>query len=100
MYELALPREEVFERAAAIEGHPDNVAASLYGGFVICADGDVTAIEPPAGLEAVAVVPGEPVSTARGARRAAGRGAARRRDVQRRARVDCWRSASRAATWR
>ena len=29
MYELALPREEVFARAAAIEGHPDNVAASL-----------------------------------------------------------------------
>ena len=39
MYELALPREEVIARAAAIEGHPDNVAASLHGGFVICADG-------------------------------------------------------------
>ena len=27
-------------RAAELEGHPDNVAASLYGGFVICgADG-------------------------------------------------------------
>jgi homoserine kinase len=64
MYELALPRSEIFERAARIEGHPDNVAASLYGGFVICADGDVTSIEPPPGLEAVAVVPGDPVSTA------------------------------------
>jgi homoserine kinase len=63
MYELALPREEVFERAAAIEGHPDNVAASLYGGFVVCADGDVTVVEPPSGLEAIAVVPGEPVPT-------------------------------------
>ena len=63
MYELALPREEVMERAAAIEGHPDNVAASLYGGFVVCADGDVAVVEPPAGLEAVAVVPKDPVPT-------------------------------------
>jgi homoserine kinase len=64
MFELALPKEELFERAGAIEGHPDNVAASLYGGFVICADGHVASIEPPSGLEAVAVVPNEPVSTA------------------------------------
>lgn len=63
MYELALPREEVLERAAAIEGHPDNVAASLHGGFVVCADGAVTVVEPPAGLEAVAVVPAERVPT-------------------------------------
>src|ERR671935_1583596 len=49
MYELAVPREEMFERAARIEGHPDNVAASLYGGFVICADGEVTTVEPPSG---------------------------------------------------
>jgi homoserine kinase len=64
MFELALPRSEILERAATVEGHPDNVAASLYGGFVICADGDVASIEPPSGLEAVAVVPTEPVSTA------------------------------------
>jgi homoserine kinase len=63
MYELALPREEVMARAAAIEGHPDNVAASLYGGFVVCADGDVAVVEPPAGLEAIAVVPKDPVPT-------------------------------------
>jgi homoserine kinase len=64
MFELALPREEILTRAARIEGHPDNVAASLYGGFVICADGVATGVEPPAGLEAVAVIPGHPVSTA------------------------------------
>jgi homoserine kinase len=64
MFELALPREEILARAARIEGHPDNVAASLYGGFVICADGVATGVEPPAGLEAVAVIPGHPVSTA------------------------------------
>ena len=69
MYELALPREEVFARAAAIEGHPDNVAASLYGGFVVCAAGNVTVVEPPAGLEAIAVVP----SRGRADRRGPGR---------------------------
>jgi homoserine kinase len=63
MYELALGRDEIFERAAAIEGHPDNVAASVHGGFVICADGHVTGLEPPTGLEAVAVIPAEQVPT-------------------------------------
>jgi homoserine kinase len=64
MYELALAREELFERAARFEGHADNVAASLYGGFVICADGAVASIEPPSGLEGVAVVPHDQVTTA------------------------------------
>jgi homoserine kinase len=63
MYELAIGRDEIVERAARIEGHADNVAASVYGGFVICADGHVTALEPPAGLEAVAVIPPEQVAT-------------------------------------
>jgi homoserine kinase len=49
--------------ATAIEGHPDNVAAALHGGFVICADGLATRFEPPTGLEALAVVPYEPVRT-------------------------------------
>lgn len=64
MYELGLSRQELFARAARIEGHPDNVAASLYGGFVICDGGEVTTIEPPSGLEGVVVIPEEPVSTA------------------------------------
>jgi homoserine kinase len=63
MYELALTREEILERAARIEGHADNVAASIYGGFVICADGQVTKLDPPTGLEAVAVIPREQVPT-------------------------------------
>ena len=63
MYELALPREEVMARATRIEGHADNVAASLHGGFVICADQGVSRIEPPAGLEAIAVIPPEQVPT-------------------------------------
>jgi homoserine kinase len=48
----------------ALEGHPDNVAAALEGGFVICADGRTTRFDAPAGLEAVLVVPHEPVRTA------------------------------------
>jgi homoserine kinase len=49
--------------ATAIEGHPDNVAAALHGGFVICADGEATRFEPPTGLEALAVVPEQAVHT-------------------------------------
>ena len=30
---------DVLALACELEGHPDNVAAALYGGFVICADG-------------------------------------------------------------
>jgi len=45
------------------EGHADNVAAALYGGLVVCADGQATRFEPPTGLEALAVVPVEPVRT-------------------------------------
>jgi homoserine kinase len=49
--------------ATEIEGHPDNVAASLYGGFVVCADGNATRFDPPTGLEALAVVPEQAVRT-------------------------------------
>lgn len=49
--------------ATAIEGHPDNVAAALYGGFVICADGEAARFDPPTGLEALAIVPEQAVST-------------------------------------
>ncbi len=49
--------------ATDLEGHPDNVAAALLGGFVICADGSATRFEAPTGLEALAIVPAEPVRT-------------------------------------
>jgi homoserine kinase len=70
MYELALEREELLVRASELEGHPDNVAAAIYGGFVICGrepDGRPSAarFDPPEGLEAIAVIPGEEVSTER-----------------------------------
>ena len=47
-----------------LEGHPDNVAAALLGGFVLCADGRAERFDVPAGLEAVLVVPHEAVRTA------------------------------------
>jgi homoserine kinase len=60
---------DLLAAASAIEGHPDNVAAALKGGFVVCADGDAVRFEPPTGIEALAVVPHEAVRTsaARGA---------------------------------
>jgi homoserine kinase len=54
---------DVLAHAAELEGHPDNVAAALLGGFVICADAKATRFDIPAGLEAVLVVPHEPVRT-------------------------------------
>jgi homoserine kinase len=54
---------DLFPLAAELEGHPDNVGAALRGGIVVCADGEVTRIEPPTQLEAVVVVPHEPVRT-------------------------------------
>jgi homoserine kinase len=54
---------DLFAQCADLEGHPDNVAASLHGGFVVCADGQATRFEPPTGLEALAVVPSEAVRT-------------------------------------
>jgi homoserine kinase len=49
--------------ASELEGHPDNVGAALRGGFVVCADGDTVRFDPPTGLEALAVVPTQAVST-------------------------------------
>ena len=49
--------------ATELEGHPDNVAAALLGGFVVCTDGTATRLEPPTGLEALAVVPDTAVRT-------------------------------------
>jgi homoserine kinase len=54
---------DLLAHASALEGHPDNAAASLYGGFVVCADGQATRFDPPTGLEALAVVPTEAVHT-------------------------------------
>jgi homoserine kinase len=68
LFELGLSKAEMLVRASEIEGHPDNVAASIYGGFVICGVGEggrpaADRFEPPGGLEGVAVIPSEEVST-------------------------------------
>ena len=55
---------DVARLATELEGHPDNVAAALKGGFVICDGTSFHRFEPPMGLEAVLVVPAEAVSTA------------------------------------
>ena len=54
---------DLLAQCSELEGHPDNVAASLRGGFVVCADGQATRFEPPTGLEALAVVPAQAVRT-------------------------------------
>jgi homoserine kinase len=54
---------DVLALASELEGHPDTVAAALNGGFVVCADGQVTRLDPPSGLEAVVVVPDAVVRT-------------------------------------
>jgi homoserine kinase len=69
LFELGLSKEEFLAHAAEIEGHPDNVAAAIYGGFVICGNGNgapsAARFEPPGGLEGIAVIPGGEVSTER-----------------------------------
>ncbi|MSX01859.1 MAG: homoserine kinase [Actinobacteria bacterium] len=50
---------------AELDGHPDNVAAAINGGFVVTTGGDVTSFAAPDGLEAVLVVPNEAVTTSK-----------------------------------
>jgi homoserine kinase len=61
MYELDAP---ILELATELEGHPDNVAAALLGGFVICAGDEPARFDPPPGLEGVVAIPPDPVATA------------------------------------
>ncbi len=59
--------ERVLRLAALIEGHPDNVAACVYGGFTIAwtdeDGGRGVRLEPDPAIAAVAYVPPEPMST-------------------------------------
>ena len=71
MFELGLGLDELHSRAAEVEGHPDNVAAALYGGFVLCPQAPSgepapapVRLEPPEGVEAVLVIPDDTVPTA------------------------------------
>lgn len=59
--------DEIFQIAVRIEGHPDNVGASLFGGFVVTAlDGEqakVEKISPQAGLNLLLIIPKYTLST-------------------------------------
>jgi homoserine kinase len=56
---------DLLGEAVRLEGHPDNVAAALLGGFVICAGSgeEPVRFDPPAGLEGVLVIPGAEIPT-------------------------------------
>ena len=56
---------DLLAEAASLEGHPDNAAAALLGGFVVCAGTRAERIDPPPGLAAVLVVPDRAVRTAK-----------------------------------
>ena len=56
---------DMLTAASRLEGHPDNAAAALMGGFVVCAADGAVRLDPPPGLEAVLVVPSRAVRTAK-----------------------------------
>jgi homoserine kinase len=71
LFELGLDRDDLYRHAVDLEGHPDNVGAALYGGFVLCPatqeGGELpppVRLEPPHGVEAVLVIPDDTVPTA------------------------------------
>jgi homoserine kinase len=69
LFELGLSPAELYAHAVELEGHPDNVAAALYGGVVVCPSAEQgqppapVRLEPPQGVEAVLVIPSESVAT-------------------------------------
>jgi len=64
---LLMDDDAVFRLAARLEGHPDNVAPALFGGFLVCGRDDGafwaarSAVDPRVG--AIVFVPPTPVST-------------------------------------
>jgi homoserine kinase len=63
MFELDAP---LFDLAVELEGHPDNVAAAIHGGFVICPGPGEPPVRfhPAPGLEGVLAIPDHEVATA------------------------------------
>ncbi|MEO8091823.1 MAG: homoserine kinase [bacterium] len=70
LYELAIEPLEIYRHAVELEGHPDNVAAALWGGIALCPrpeEGALPApvrLEPPEGVEPILVIPANEVATA------------------------------------
>jgi homoserine kinase len=58
---------EAFRFASGLEGHPDNVAAAVFGGFTLASpDADVVRLDPHPSLRPVVLIPlGERLATAR-----------------------------------
>jgi homoserine kinase len=55
--------EAGFENAAVLEGHADNAAAAVYGGFTVVAGGMARRLDPHPSLEPVVFVPEERLAT-------------------------------------
>jgi homoserine kinase len=62
LFELDAP---LLHAATRLEGHPDNAAAAMLGGFVVCVGAKAARFDIPAGLEAILVVPHKHVRTAK-----------------------------------
>lgn len=64
---LLMDDDAVLQLAAEIEGHPDNVAPALFGGFVICGEHDGSVLVAPSAVDprisAVVFVPPDGVAT-------------------------------------
>lgn len=60
---VELGKGELLRLATDIEGHADNAAAALFGGFVIVADGRVVRLESPPSLSCVLFVPDRELAT-------------------------------------
>lgn len=69
---LGWDRKRIFEEAARLEGHPDNVAACVLGGFVVSGAKDgageggpavAVTMTPPEGWSAVMAIPAHPLAT-------------------------------------
>jgi homoserine kinase len=70
--QLGWSRERIFEEVARLEGHPDNAAACVFGGFVVSGakngageGGPAVAVmmTPPEGWSAVLAIPAQPLAT-------------------------------------
>jgi homoserine kinase len=65
LHQAPWDENDVLDRAAALEGHRDNVAAALLGGLAICAPGTPAVQMPvPDELRAVLFIPERPFATA------------------------------------
>jgi homoserine kinase len=64
LLDLGLEAEEILELAVEMEGHPDNAAAAIAGGFTIAFGDGVIRLDPHPGLHPVVLVPSVRLPTA------------------------------------